>query len=172
MRHLDLSPELFILSTLCDICRRPLASTLTTHFLLFSYMVGHLWKSQISENGFPRRGEPQSQKYKCERIWTDLIRILNGIERNWTDLNGFERIWYGFERIWTNWIRNWTNLNTFEQIWIYLNKEDYNVEQAGAELCQAQVKLGLAKIEIFFNRKLRSSAFSQKNQVVFNLISN
>jgi hypothetical protein len=24
-------------------------------------------------------------------------------------------------------------------------------KQAGAELCQAQVKLGLAKIEIFFN---------------------
>ena len=80
---------------LCDICRRPLASTLTTHVLQFPYMVGHLWKSQISENGFPRRGEPQSQKYKFERIWMDLIRVwtnLNGFERIWTNLNGFERI--------------------------------------------------------------------------------
>ena len=47
-------------------------------------------------------------------------------------------------------------------------------EQAGAELCQAQVKLGIAKIEFFFflNRKLRSSSISQKIYVVFNLIPN
>jgi hypothetical protein len=31
---------------------------------------------------------------------------------------------------------------------IYLN---INTKQAGAELCQTQIKLGLAKIEIFFH---------------------
>ena len=53
-------------------------------------------------------------------------------------------------------------------------------EQAGAELCQAQVKLGLAKIEIFFHlienwgclpftKKIRWSLIWFQIKVVFHL---
>ena len=46
----------------------------------------------------------------------------------------------------------------------------YN-EQAGAELCQAQVRLGLAKVDIFFHLidKLRASSIYHKIEVVFHL---
>jgi hypothetical protein len=38
-------------------------------------------------------------------------------------------------------------LDIFSEVWPMEKK----LKQAGAELCQAQIKLGLAKIEIFFH---------------------
>ena len=70
-------------------------------------------------------------------------------------------------------VRN--SIHIFCQMYIdiksVLGISDNAKKQAGAELCQAQVKPGLAKVEIFFHLidKLRSSSIYLKIEVVFHL---
>ena len=53
----------------------------------------------------------------------------------------------------------------------YCYKDNNNKKQAGAELCQAQIKLGLAKFGVIFHlpKELRSSSVLFKVEVVFHL---
>jgi hypothetical protein len=56
--------------------------------------------------------------------------------------------------------------------WAVLSFIIPKASQAGAELCQAQVKLGCAKNLLPINRKLRSTFIDKKDDVSFDLVKN
>ena len=54
-------------------------------------------------------------------------------------------------------------------ITIFDLKINISKKQTGAELCQAQVKLGLAKTDLFFHLIEKLGPFAKTIEVVFNL---